>query len=125
MSARMLLEILAGQMTIDDSVQNDQMQHIQNPFRINLQQGQLINEITVELHPDKDDDRVTIRFGYADSAIDPFTCDQTRYAATAAADAGPGSQGPVNSGAKSMMSSEPQSPQHLFRDEEIVWQFSQ
>ena len=75
MSARMLLEILAGQMTIDDFEQNYQMQHIQNPFRIKFQQGRLIDEIAVEHQPDKDDDRVTIRFGKADSAIAPFTCD--------------------------------------------------
>jgi len=62
-------------MTIDDFEQNYQMQHIQNPFRIKFQQGRLIDEIAVEHQPDKDDDRVTIRFGKADSAIAPFTCD--------------------------------------------------
>jgi hypothetical protein len=75
LSARMLLEILAGQLSIDDFEQNYRMKNIENPFRIKLQQGRLIDQITVEHHPEKDDDRVTIRFGKMDAAIAPFTCD--------------------------------------------------
>jgi hypothetical protein len=75
MSARMLLEILAGQLTIDDFERNYRMKNIENPFKIKLKQGRLIDKITIEQHPGKDDDRVTIRFGKIDAAIAPFTCD--------------------------------------------------
>lgn len=75
MSARMLLEILAGQLSIDDFRQNYRMENIENPFRIKLQQGRLIDQITVEHHPEKDDDRLTIHFGKPDSAIASFTCE--------------------------------------------------
>jgi hypothetical protein len=73
MSARMLLEILAGQLSVDDFEQNYRMKNIENPFRIKLQQGRLIDQITVDHHPEKDDDRVTIHFGKPDAAIAPFT----------------------------------------------------
>lgn len=75
MSGRMLLEILAGQLSIDDFEQNYRMKNIENPFRIKLQQGRLIDHIIVEHHPEKDDDRVTIHFGKPDAAIAPFTCE--------------------------------------------------
>jgi hypothetical protein len=75
MSARMLLEILAGQLSVKDFEQNYRMEGAQNPFRRMLEQGRLIEGITVEPHPEADDDRVTIRFGNPDSAIAPFTCD--------------------------------------------------
>jgi hypothetical protein len=75
MSARMLLEILAGQLSTRDFEQNYRMEGAQNPFRRMLEQGRLIEGITVEPHPEADDDRVTIRFGKPDSAIAPFRCD--------------------------------------------------
>lgn len=75
MSARMLLEILAGQLSIDDFRQNYRMENIENPFRIKLQQGRLIDQITVEHHPEKDDDRLTIHFGKPDAAVASFTCE--------------------------------------------------
>jgi hypothetical protein len=75
MSARMLLEILAGELSVRDFEQNHRMDAAQNPFRIMLRQGRLVEEITVEPHPEADDDRVTIRFGNSDPAIAPFRCD--------------------------------------------------
>jgi len=75
MSARMLLEILAGHLSIRDFEQNYRMEAAQNPFRRMLGQGRLIEGITVEPHPEADDDRVTIRFGKPDSAVAPFRID--------------------------------------------------
>jgi hypothetical protein len=75
MSARMLLEILAGQLSVKDFEQNYGREHSQNPFKIKLEQGRLIEGITIEPHPDSDDDRVTIHFGKRDAAVAPFTCD--------------------------------------------------
>ncbi|MGB0073277.1 MAG: hypothetical protein WBP71_10055 [Terracidiphilus sp.] len=75
MSARMLLEILAGQLSVRDFEQNYRIEGALNPFRRMLEQGRLIEGITVEPHPEADDDRVTIRFGKPDSAIAPFRCD--------------------------------------------------
>ena len=75
MSARMLLEILAGKLTMEDFERNYGMKRTDNPFRIKLQQGRLIEQISVEHHPEKDDDRVTIHFGKPDAAIASFTCD--------------------------------------------------
>jgi hypothetical protein len=75
MSARMLLEILAGELSVRDFEQNYRMDAAQNPFRNMLKRGRLIEGITVEPHPEADDDRVTIRFGNPDPAIAPFRCD--------------------------------------------------
>ena len=75
MSARMLLELLAGKLTVDEFEQNYQMNPAQNPFRIMLQRGRLIEQIVVEPHPDKDDDRVRIHFGSPDVAVAPFKCE--------------------------------------------------
>lgn len=75
MSARTLLEILAGQLSIDEFQQNYRMKNIENPFRIKLQQGCLIDQISIEQHPEKDDDRITLHFGAPDAAIEPFTCE--------------------------------------------------
>jgi hypothetical protein len=75
MSARMLLEILAGQLSVRDFEQNYRMEGAQNPFRRMLEQGRLIEGITVEPHTEADDDRVTIRFGNPDCAVAPFRCD--------------------------------------------------
>lgn len=74
-SARMLLEILARKLTMEDFERNYGMKSTENPFRIKLQQGRLIEQISVEHHSEKDDDRVTILFDKPDSAIAPFTCD--------------------------------------------------
>lgn len=75
LSARMLLEILAGKLSIGEFMQVYRKDEAQNPFKRMLEQGRLIEEITVEPHPETDDDRVTIRFGKPDSAIAPFRCD--------------------------------------------------
>lgn len=75
MSARMLLEILAGQLSVKDFEQNYRMEGAQNPFRRMLEQRRLIEGVTVEPHPEAYDDRVTIRFGKPDPAIAPFICD--------------------------------------------------
>lgn len=75
MSARMLLEILAGQLSVAEFMQNYRMEESKNPFARMLEQGRVIEEVTVEPHPEADDDRVTIRFGRPDAAIAPFKCD--------------------------------------------------
>jgi hypothetical protein len=69
MSARMLLEILAGTMTVRDFEQDYRMNDGENPFRRMLSQGRLIREIEVEAHPESDDDRVKIHFSVPDPAI--------------------------------------------------------
>ena len=75
MSARMLLEILAGNLTMEQFEQNYRMKSTENPFRIKLQQGFLINDLSFAQVPQKDDDRVTIHFGKKDPAVCPFSCD--------------------------------------------------
>jgi hypothetical protein len=73
MSARMLLEILAGKMTIEEFESEYRMSKTENPFSRMLSQGRLITEVVVKHHSESDDDRVTIRFGKPDAAISPFT----------------------------------------------------
>jgi hypothetical protein len=75
MSSRMLLEILAGQLSVEDFEKNYQMKPGGNPFQRMLRQGRLLSEVTIERHPDMDDDRVILRFGRIDPAIAPFSLD--------------------------------------------------
>ena len=79
MSARMLLVILAGKLTVEDFEQEYRMKPEENPFRLMLAQGRLLKSINVEAHPDKDDDRVVIRFGVPDAAVSPFTPKQVSH----------------------------------------------
>lgn len=72
MSARMLLEILSGERTIEDFENEYRMRREENPFRRKLFEGRLITEVNIERLPIHDDDRVTIRFGKIDPAIHVF-----------------------------------------------------
>jgi hypothetical protein len=72
MSAREMLEILAGVKTVAQFEQNYSLEPGSNPFRKMLQQGRLISKVTVEYVPEKDDDVVTMEFGEPDSAVAPF-----------------------------------------------------
>jgi len=72
MSARMLLEILAGRRTLDEFAQDYSFDKNGNPFKQMLDQGKLISKITIEHHPEKDDDVATIEFSAPDPAVSPF-----------------------------------------------------
>jgi hypothetical protein len=73
MSARMLLEILAGRMTVQDFEREYGMKPDENPFRRMLVHGRLLKSVNVEVHSDKDDDRVILNFGERDAAVSPFS----------------------------------------------------
>jgi hypothetical protein len=71
MSNRVLLEILAGKHSpseIDLLFQAG----FPNPFKRALAEGWLITDISIERADDKNDDRVTIKFGGPDAAVSPF-----------------------------------------------------
>jgi hypothetical protein len=72
MSARMLLEILAGRRTLEDFGKDYSFDKFGNPFSLMLDQGKLISKITIERHPEKDDDVATIEFSGSDAAVSPF-----------------------------------------------------
>ncbi|PYS45590.1 MAG: hypothetical protein DMF68_21825, partial [Acidobacteria bacterium] len=72
MSARMLLEILSGERTIEDFEREYKMRREENPFRQRLLEGRLINNINIEQSLVDDDDRATIQFGEIDPAVHLF-----------------------------------------------------
>jgi hypothetical protein len=72
MSARLLLELLAGTKTIQEFEADYTLQPGQNPFHQMLAQGRLISKVTVEHHPEQDDDMVTLEFGEPDPAVSSF-----------------------------------------------------
>jgi hypothetical protein len=72
MSARQMLEILAGVVTAAEFEQNYSREPGANPFKQMLQSGRLITKISVEHFPEIDDDRVSIEFGDPDAAVAPF-----------------------------------------------------
>jgi len=72
MSARELLEILAGKRTIEQFEQNHSFSSGTNPFARELARGRLISRVTIQHVPEHDDDRVTIEFGTPDPAISPL-----------------------------------------------------
>jgi hypothetical protein len=69
MSARLLSEILAGRTTVQDFYA---MKAGENPLNRMLAAGRLIAKVTVEPHPNEDDDTVTIEFGEPDVAVSQF-----------------------------------------------------
>jgi hypothetical protein len=78
MSARRLLEILAGKHSPSDidticggPIEPD-IPGFPNPFKTALAKGQLIKEIEIEPVQGKDDDKISITFGEADPAVAPF-----------------------------------------------------
>ena len=72
MSARELLEILAGVKSVSDFEKNYRLTPDSNPFRRMLAQGRLIKRVSVEHIPERDDDEVTIEFGEPDAAVAAF-----------------------------------------------------
>jgi len=74
LSARTLLELLAGKMSIDDFTKaySVDLRTPVNPFLQRLQSGQLITAILLHRQTDRDDDEVTIEFGDPDPAVSAF-----------------------------------------------------
>lgn len=72
MSLRTLQELLGGIKSVEEFEMDYGMSPQTNPFRRMLAGGRLISRMTVEHHPDKDDDTVRIEFGAPDAAIGPF-----------------------------------------------------
>jgi hypothetical protein len=72
MSARMLLEVLSGNRTIAQFLQEYRMEPGHNPFSRALAEGRLISKVIIERQPDKDDDCAIVEFGDPDPAIVPF-----------------------------------------------------
>lgn len=78
MSARKLLELLAGKKTVAEFNTDHQLNLNENPFYRALAEGRLISKVTVVPHPEKDDDTVTIEFSEPDSAISPIRVEQNQ-----------------------------------------------
>lgn len=76
-SAREILEILAGNMTVEEFEQNYRFTHDQNPFRQMLNEGRLISRVNIERIADKDDDAAIFEFGPPDAAVTPFRISTT------------------------------------------------
>jgi hypothetical protein len=72
MSAREMLEILAGVKTVAEFEKNYSLTPNTNPFRLMLERGRLITKVTVENLPEKDDDEVKFEFGNPDAAVAAF-----------------------------------------------------
>jgi hypothetical protein len=72
MSARDLLELLAGTKTIKEFEAEYRFDRTGNPFHRMLKQGRLISNLAVEHHPEKDDDIAILEFGQPDPAVAPF-----------------------------------------------------
>lgn len=68
MSARELLDILAGKQTVQ-AVFEKHSSPLPNPFAQRLAEGRLISKVTIQHVPEHDDDRVVIEFGAPDPAI--------------------------------------------------------
>ena len=71
-SARQLLEFLAGKQSIEDFTKDLASGRLPNPFHQMLAQGRLISSVTIEHHPEKDDDTAIIEFGPPAPAVSPF-----------------------------------------------------
>jgi len=71
-SARQLLEFLAGKQSIEDFTKDLASDRLPNPFHQMLEQGRLISSVTIEHHPENDDDTAIIEFGPPDPAVSPF-----------------------------------------------------
>jgi len=72
MSTRMLLELLAGEKSVQEFENAYRMKPHENPFRRMLSAGRPISKVTVEPQSEQDDDLVTIEFGAPDPAFAPF-----------------------------------------------------
>jgi hypothetical protein len=78
MSARVLLEILAGEKNPSEFESDFGLKPGENPFKQMLQSGRLISDVSIEPRPDKDDDVVTLRFGNRDVAVGPFSVSSSK-----------------------------------------------
>ncbi|MGY3588507.1 hypothetical protein ACVIGB_002534 [Bradyrhizobium sp. USDA 4341] len=78
MSARRLLEILAGKYSPSDideicgGLVEPNVSGFPNPFKRALANGQLITDVSVESIGGRDDDRIVIKFGQPDPAVSAF-----------------------------------------------------
>ncbi len=72
MSARTLLELLAGSKTIEQFEADYNFRPDENPFRRMLAQGRLLSNVTIEHRAEQDDDIATLEFGQPDPAISRF-----------------------------------------------------
>lgn len=79
-SARVLLEILAGEKQLSEFESDFGLKPGENPFKHMLRNGRLISGVTIERRPDDDDDVVTLRFGGGDAAVQPFSVRSPRPA---------------------------------------------
>jgi hypothetical protein len=80
MSARVLLEILAGEKPLSEFESGFGLKSGQNPFKEMLRSGRLISDVSIERRPDEDDDVVTLRFEGRDVAVHPFSVRSSRPA---------------------------------------------
>ena len=73
LSARFVLEVLAGKKQIHDldDVTASRISS-SNPFEEKLNQGRLIETVTVQKFQDEDDDYITFVFGKPDPAVSEF-----------------------------------------------------
>ena len=78
MSARVLLEILAGEKSLSEFERDFRLKPGENPFKQMLESGRLISEVSIERRPDEDDDVVTLRFGNRDAAVGPFSVSSSK-----------------------------------------------
>jgi hypothetical protein len=76
-SARQLLKFLAGKQSIEEFTKHLASDRLPNPFHQMLEQGRLISSVTIEHHPEKDDDTAIIEFGPPDAAVSPFRVKDT------------------------------------------------
>jgi hypothetical protein len=78
MSARVLLEILAGEKSLSEFERDFGLKPGENPFKQRLESGRLISEVSIERRPDEDDDVVTLRFGNRDAAVGAFSVSSSK-----------------------------------------------
>jgi hypothetical protein len=71
-SARAVLEMLAGAKSVQEFEKEFGMNSEENPFRRMLNSGRLIKSVTIESKPDQDDDVAIFEFGEPDPAVGPF-----------------------------------------------------
>ena len=62
-SARVLLEILAGEKGFNEFERDFGLKPGENPFKQMLESGRLISEVSIERRPDADDDVIAIKTG--------------------------------------------------------------
>ncbi len=71
-SARELLDLLAGKLDQKRFMENHDMGGGKCIFSIFQAQGKMIAGVSLERYPDEDDDRVILEFSDDDPAVSPF-----------------------------------------------------